>query len=137
MQSEGGCGKAREREKRSPRSVAKTSISDPFPDSLFLSFQLIPSRIWTLTNKKNYNSSSNPLILWCAVRYLITGSPIKMPRSIAFASFYYVNTSSMGSFNHQHEVSANRIGKRCASLDIASSGTLLSGPYYLFRLSSP
>ena len=41
-QSEGGCGKGMEREKRNPRPVAESSIRDPFPDSLFLSFQLIP-----------------------------------------------------------------------------------------------
>ena len=76
------------------------------------------------------------MILWCAVRYLTTGSPIKVPRSIAFAKFCHVSTSSMGSFNYQLEVSENRIGKRCDSLELilASSGTLLPGPYYLFRL---
>lgn len=123
----------------------KREISDqllkPFPDSLFLSFQLIPSRTRALIiKKKNYNSSSNPLILWYAVRYSTTGSPIKVPGSIAFAKYCHVNTSSMGSFNYQPEVSEIRNGKRCDSLEliIASSGSFTARTLLPFQtLSSP
>lgn len=114
-QSEGDCGKGIHRkEQELPLDLLKSQHWHLIPLlHFFLSFQLIPSRTPTPTVLlKNYNSSSNPLILLCAGKCLTTCILIKIkaPKFGTFADFCHVNTPAMANFDYWPEVIEDSVG---------------------------